>query len=118
MRDDAVWLREEEFWKGDARLYDERLAPEALLVFAPPVGVLDRRSAIEAIWQAPRWKNLQFQERRLIRPSSSLIVLTYLAHADRGDAASAYRAQCSSSYVLLGTEWQLALHHQTPLPAA
>ena len=40
---------EEEFWKGDADFYRQRLTAEALMVFADPVGVLGKEETVASI---------------------------------------------------------------------
>jgi hypothetical protein len=53
------------------------------MVFAPPVGVLDRVRTLEAIRNAPRWKRVVFA-------------------AECDGRSAPYRAQCSSAYVSIG----------------
>lgn len=112
-----LWRQEQDFWTGDAAWYGEHLAPESLMVFPPPAGVLNRARSIDAIRAAPRWKNVSLGTRRLVRPAEHTAVLAYAVTADRGDGASRYQALCSSTYVRLSGGWKLVLHQQTPIPS-
>jgi hypothetical protein len=50
---------EEQFWKGDADFYRQRLTAEALMVFPDPVGVLGQEETVASISQAPRWRDVE-----------------------------------------------------------
>jgi len=112
---DDLWSQEQDFWTGDAAYYGEHLATPSVMVFPPPTGVLNRAKAIDAIRNAPRWKNVSLGTRRLLRPTEHTAVLAYAVAADRGDASSSYKAMCSSTYVRLSGQWKLVLHQQTPV---
>ena len=43
-----------------------------------------------------------------------MVLLAYVAQADRGGKDPTYTAQCSSTYVRISGSWMLALHHQAP----
>lgn len=109
-----LWRLERQFWSGDATFYEGFLAEEALMVFPPPVGCLDRSATVSSIRSAPRWLNVVFENQFLLEPVADIKILVYIARADRGDADSRYVAQCSSVYIRQ-PEWCLALHQQTPL---
>src|SRR5690606_20509551 len=107
-----LWRLEEQFWTGDAAFYERALAPDALMVLPAPVGVLGRAATIESIRSAPRWRKVSFMRQHHAAPGADIVVLAYEVQADRGDDASSYAAQCSSTYVRIGGSWRLALHHQ------
>jgi hypothetical protein len=110
-----LWHLEEKFWLGDAEFYERTLASCALMVLPEPAGVLDRAATVQSIRSGPRWQNISFTHQRHAEPNSSTTILAYTVLADRGSADSAYAAQCSSTYVQINGDWQLALHHQTPV---
>jgi hypothetical protein len=112
-----LWQMEEQFWTADAAYYREHLATESLMVFAPPTGVLNRARAIAAVHTAPRWTQVRFATRRLVRPADHTAVLAYAVTADHGDTDLPYLALCSSTYVRQAGQWKLVLHQQTPVAA-
>jgi hypothetical protein len=119
MDEQTLLAIEERFWRGGAEHYREALATDALMVFAPPAGVLDRAGTLASIEQAPRWQAVSFAAVHVARPAADVVVLVYQARAARENGAAPYDAQCSSVYVRQGAEgWRLALHQQTPLQAS
>jgi hypothetical protein len=109
-----LWTLEERFWLGDALFYEQHLAAGARMVFPQPVGVLGGAQILASIDSGKRWRRVEFANQHLVDPAEGTAVLVYAAAANRGNAGSAYRAQCSSVYVRVGGRWQLAAHHQTP----
>lgn len=114
MHDDELWDLEEGFWRGDAPFYEEHLAPDALMVFPAPTGILERDDTVASIREAPRWENVRLTKKHVTRPHVHTAILAYEAQADQADVDSAYRAVCSSTYVKTPDGWRLALHQQTP----
>lgn len=112
------WLvaLEESFWYGDAEFYADHLAAEAILVFADPVGVLDREQTLQSIAAAPRWQEVALEEVRFASLGPEAVLLSYRAIARRDADAAAYRSRASSAYIHRGGEWLLAFHQQSPAP--
>ena len=75
---------------------------------------MGRAQILASIEASKRWRRVEFANQHLVDPVEGTAVLVYAAAADRGNASSAYRAQCSSVYVRVSGRWQLAAHHQTP----
>jgi hypothetical protein len=116
MTEADVWRIERALWLEGAAVYEQRLAPEAIMVMPGAAGVLTRAATIEAIQQSPRWTDVAFESMRLLRPAANVLLLIYEATAERDGGKSAYRARCSSMYLDPGDgQWKLALHQQTPL---
>jgi hypothetical protein len=113
-RDDVLDL-ERRFWLGDGAFYGERLSGHAVMVFPEPVGVLDRTATIASLAGAPRWERVEISVETVIEAAPATILLVYRAAAERESDAQAYRALCTSVYVLEEGRLQLALHQQTPL---
>jgi hypothetical protein len=88
------------------------------MVFAEPVGVLEREDTISSIAAGPRWAEVQLREARLLRLAEDAVLLSYRATARRPDAAAAYDALASSAYVRRSGEWQLDFHQQSPAASA
>lgn len=114
MSAEELWALEERFWLGDALFYEQRLAVDARMVFPQPMGMMGRAQILASIESGKRWRRVEFADQHLVAPAEGTAVLIYAVAADRGSAASAYRAQCSSVYVRSAGRWQLAVHHQTP----
>ncbi len=110
-----LWELETRFWLSGAEFYERTLAPQVLMVFPPPAGVLDRAATVDSIRSAVRWQNVSFNEQHLVSATQDTVVLAYIAQADRGGADSRYAAQCSSVYVRDSNGWSLVLHQQTPM---
>jgi hypothetical protein len=104
---------EEQFWKGDADLYQQRLTTEALMVFPDPIGVLGKEETVASISQAPRWRDVEFTEVKPVMLATDAALLVYRATARRPNDAL-YVTRASSVYVRQDGAWKLAFHQQTP----
>lgn len=113
--DDDFWTLERRFWTDGADFYDAQLALGATMVFPEPAGIMGRQAAIDAVRDAPRWRQVHFDRQRLRRHGDDVVVLAYAVRADRGDGDSGYAALCGSVYRQDGNDWRLACHQQTPL---
>lgn len=109
---------EEEFWRGGADFYRTNVTDEALMVFAEPVGVLDKAQAVESIASAPRWSDVRFEGAKVVRLSNDAALLTYKATARRDGDAAPYVTLASSVYVVRAGGRKLAFHQQTPTSAS
>jgi hypothetical protein len=114
MDPDVLQAEEERFWKGDADFYRKHLAPDALMVFAEPIGVLTRERIIEAVASTRRWASVRFDNVRFIKLDEHAVIMTYTAYAEREGDGTAYSALVSSAYVQRGGSWTLVFHQQTP----
>ena len=83
MDDDQLWEIERALWLQGVDTYEQRLAPEVLLVFPPPTGSLDRGQTLAAIGAAPRWHRVAFHNQRTAKPVTGMRVLAYLVTANR-----------------------------------
>ncbi|HEU5210439.1 MAG TPA: nuclear transport factor 2 family protein [Longimicrobiales bacterium] len=106
---------EQKFWKGDSGFYEQNLADDALMVFADPVGVLNREAIVESIGASSRWRQVEMTEIQQLEIGADAVLLTYLASAVRDGSEPAYQARASSLYVMREGAWMLAFHQQTPV---
>lgn len=109
---------EERFWKGDASFYDEHLAPDALMVFAGPGGVMSRDQIVESIRDSARWRDVRLSEVSTLQLAPGAVLVTYHASAARDGADTRYTARATSVYISNGSAWRLTFHQQTPLEAS
>src|SRR5690606_3163191 len=106
---------ERDFWFGDAQFYREHLATGCRMAF-PGMGLLDRAAAIAGIAAGPRWDSVDMEDVEVRRLGDGGAVVSYLAHARRGDQA--YAAVVGSAYLLDRDGWKLAYHQHGPAEAA
>ena len=104
---------ERAFWLQGTDFFDKTLAPDVVMVFPEPPGVLTDREIVKSLRNVPRWNAVEI-EVFAQRDHDNFLTLSYRARAVReGDAE--YRALCSSVYIKVGGVWKLCLHQQTPL---
>ena len=114
MDDDRVWAFEESLWKADAEHYRESIDDNCLMVVPAPPFVLQGAEAVDAVSQTPRWTEVVFDQKQIVRPEEGLIVVAYSVKASRSDEEP-YQAHCTSTYRRLGHEdWRVVQHQQTP----
>jgi hypothetical protein len=114
MSDAAIWDVETRFWHEGEEFFDTWLAPTAIMVFPEPTGILDRSAILASIRDAPRWSEVTFANRRLARPTATVVTLAYRVEAHLGGDEDSYRALASSTYTANNGAWSIALHQQTP----
>ena len=79
---------------------------------SPPASISDR-IAIGAVQNTPRWREVEFTERKVQRPEEGLIVIAYKANASRDDET--YEAYCTTTMRRRGHEdWLVVQHSQLP----
>lgn len=110
----TLFALEEQFWKGDAAFYAQKLTKDSLMVFADPVGVLPKDAAVEAIAGGIRWEDVTFTAAQVVRLTDDAAVLAYRANARKEGESTPYNAWISSVYIRRNGEWLLAHHQQTP----
>ena len=112
-RRDRLIALERQFWSSGSSFYETHLADDCVMVF-PGGGVLSRDAAIAGLAGAPRWRDVQMDDVRVLTPAQDIAVLVYAAAARREDHEPVYRVIASSTYVRRSGEWRLAFHQQTP----
>jgi hypothetical protein len=83
------------------------------MVFGP-MGIMQRDEVIESMREAPRWTDVEFNDRSEVRYEPVTVVLAYRARATR-DKGGTYEAICTSTYISQGRHWRVAQHQQTPV---
>jgi hypothetical protein len=111
MDTNAAWSLEQRFWLEGSSVYDELLDPACLMVF-PGMGVLRSAQVLASVKDAPRWALVEMSKREIGRPNDAVIVLGYLAVAQR-EGAKPYRCFCTSTYRRAESAWKLVQHQQT-----
>ena len=108
-----LWALERSLWLGGAEVY-ERALDATCLAALPGVGIVTAAAAIlKSIEEAPRWDEVEMDERQLARPADGIAVLAYRA-VGRREGAEPYRTLCTSTYRRDGPRWRLVQHQQTP----
>ena len=114
MEDERIWGSEEGLWTGSPENYRATIDEECLMVLPAKPFIVTGRQAAEAVSATPRWTRVALTERQVSRPQEGLIVIAYMARAERG-GAQPYEAHCTTVYRMLehGT-WRVVQHQQTP----
>lgn len=110
---DEVLEMEKGFWRGGPDFYEAHTTEGCVMVFAEPVGPLDKAQVIEAISEGPRWAEIKIVEPELTPLRDDVLLLVYLAEARTEDGMS-YETMASSLYLREGDGWKLAFHQQSP----
>ena len=121
MEDARIWEFEERLWHGGREVYEGQVDEACLMALPTDPWLLEGRGAIDAVSDTPRWKTVEFSERKVSRPQEGLIVIAYRVRAARaaegGDGA--YEALCTSTLRRIAhEEWRVVQHQQTPVGAA
>jgi hypothetical protein len=106
---------ERRLWNADEEFYQETLAEDAVMVFPPPTGILERSDILESLGGGERWQNIDFSEVRLIEIGDGTVQLVYRGVAERTEDGSEYNALITTTYVRENETWRLVSHQQTPV---
>ena len=110
---DALVALERRLWtEATAALYEEYLTDDALMVFAEPAGVLDKRATVAAVEENGPWETVDLHDVRTIELSDDATVLVYRARGVRGGGPP-YETWATSVYVRQDEGPRLALHQQS-----
>ena len=112
MTSDLLWQMETDFWLKGTAFFETALAPDAIMVFPAPVGVLKGRAILDSLQGVPRWTSCRFED-KVASQAGDAAVLVYRVSALRA-GTEPYRATCTSTYVRHSERWLLLAHQQTP----
>lgn len=113
MDDERIWAFEESLWLGDAEHYRQLIDDQCVMALPADPYVYGATAAIEAVANTPRWAEVTFDERQVMRPEEGLIVIAYRATARREDES--YTAYCTTSIRRRAHEdWLVVQHSQLP----
>ena len=112
--ENQLWELEEQFWLGGTDFYTTHLTDDAVMLFAQPVGLLQRDEIIETINNAPRWIQVEMTNSLKTKVHDEVTILTYQADARRRSDEDPYRVQVISVYRRVDDRWLLAFHQQIP----
>jgi hypothetical protein len=93
--------------------YSELLADDAIMVFPGGLLIECRESELGSMDAQP-WKTFRIEETRIASLPETVGTLVYRVTAQRQDH-DPYETLVSSTYVLCGRHWRLAVHQQTPV---
>ncbi|MAB44875.1 MAG: DUF4440 domain-containing protein [Sphingomonadaceae bacterium] len=114
MNDDRLWEFERTLWTGGADAYETQVAEDVVMSLPAAPFLYDRRAAVDAVKNTPRWDEVEFADTRVERHQEGLIVIAYRARAKGGERT--YDALCTSTLLRLDhEEWVVIQHQQTPL---
>jgi hypothetical protein len=113
-----LWTIERGFWSGDAAFYQANLTEDALIAFAPPVGLLPKARAVESVGELPRWQSVELEDCRAIFVSDCVVLLAYRACGLGCGDGEPHAARVVSSYVKRRGRWMLVFQQHTPEGAA
>jgi len=111
--DEEVWDFEERFWTAGENYYRDALSPHCVMAFPSPAGIMAGPSIVQSLSGAARWSSVKMDQRKIVRPNATTIVLGYRA-VGRRDEGQTYEAFCTSSYCGSANGWKLVQHQQTP----
>ena len=115
MDEKQAWKREERLWLEGPAAYAALVSDHCLMAFPEPVGILKGAAIIESVRGAPRWTSVRMTRRSVGSPDDGVVVLAYLAVAERGES-DPYVAYCTSTWRPELDQWRLIQHQQTPEP--
>lgn len=106
---------EERFWlEGTAGFYRDHLAPDAVMVFPEPFGILDEEAIVASVGDEPNWAEVSLGEVKAVRLGAAAALLAYRAEA-RGRTGDRNTTYAASVYIAHDGAWKLAFHQQTPI---
>ena len=110
---DDIWAMEEGFWLDGPDFFRRHQAPDAIMAFPGPVGVIQGEAIVRTLEGAPRWDSVQM-DRRSMAQAPGATAIAYRATGQR-EGQPAYHALCTTTYAATDGDWLLLAHQQTPL---
>lgn len=107
----SPWDLELRLWLEGAAAFEESMAHESVMAFAP-TGIMLNDEIVAGLRSAPRWSDVTLLDRVQTRPTGTVTVLGYRVDAKR-DGTEPYQALCTSTYVLIDGYWWIVQHQQT-----
>jgi len=107
----VLWDMEEHFWTSGAESARATTAPNAVMVFPYPPGILQGDQIWGHLRQKTGWRSVVMAERRVTQ-CRDIAILTYRASAEKADVPI-YKALCASTYLNDDGTWLRVSHQQT-----
>lgn len=113
--DDAatLWDQEQNFWTSGLDNAQSSTAPDAVMIYPYPVGILHGDPLWRYLKRNTGWRSVAILERKISR-RGALAVLTYRVSAEKVDLPI-YEALCASTYFHDENKWLRMSHQQTPI---
>lgn len=108
---DILWDMEEHFWSSGADAARASTAPDAVMVFPYPPGILQGDNIWSHLRARTGWRSIVLAERRATR-FGEIAILTYRVSAEKPKCA-VLKALCASTYLHDEDRWLRLSHQQT-----
>jgi hypothetical protein len=109
----VLWDMEERFWTSGADNARSTTAPNAVMIFPYPPGILQGDHIWPHLRKRTGWRSVVMAERRVAR-SGEIAILTYRASAEKPDVPI-FEVLCASTYLFDDDSWLRLSHQQTPV---
>ena len=107
----VLWDMEEHFWTSGAHNARATTAPNAVMVFPYPPGILLGDQIWTHLRERTGWRSVVMAERRVTR-CRDIAILTCRVSAEKPDVPI-YKALCASTYLHDEDSWLRVSHQQT-----
>lgn len=107
----VLWDMEEQFWTSGIDNARATTAPNAVMVFPYPPGILQGDQIWTHLRERTGWRSVLLAERRVTR-CRDIAILTYRVSAEKPDVPI-YKALCASTYLHDDDRWLRVSHQQT-----
>lgn len=114
-RKESLLETERRLWNADEEFYEEHLAPDAVMVFPAPTGIVERSEVLDSLGGEDRWASVDIRNERFLELGDGPVQLIYEAVAERAASDAVYRASITTTYVAERDSWLVASHQQTPV---
>lgn len=105
---------EKGFWTLGEAYYKANADKECLVAFPGMAKAMSNADLAATAQDPDRWRDLKMDVKGMVEPGSDVVMLTYEAHATRGNGEP-YAALVSTGYVHRANGWKMMFHSQTPL---
>ncbi|WP_084419557.1 nuclear transport factor 2 family protein [Henriciella litoralis] len=109
---EPIWNIEKQLWTADASIYEDVMAPNCVMVFPLPAGILRYDRILSVVKEAPRWEDVEIDQKTAHAHGDDTVTLSYVGRGLKG--TDGYEAFCSSTYVKKDGAWKIVQHQQTP----
>jgi len=113
--DQELLALEKQFWTAGPDFFRANLDDNCVVAFTHMNGVMTRDEVAATVKADDRYKDIQLEEKGLLRVDDDVAVLTYKAKARMAADDVPYEAVVSSGYARRNGRWKMVFHQQTPV---